>query len=91
LDPGLTDVAGRAEAGDRFGSALSSVQLTTVEDDEDVVWSVTMVTVPGEDVGGVPNAGIGYLGVAPGARSVPLVPPVLQRGAGRDMAPMQIG
>ena len=85
------DVAGAVERGDRFGAALSSVQLTTAEDDDDLVWPVTLVTVPGEDVNGVADAGIAYLGVAPGAGSVALVPPILQAGAGLGMVPMQVG
>lgn len=84
-------VVGRAEAGDRFGAALSSVVLTRLQNDEDSVWSLTLLTVPREDVGSVPDAGMAYLGVAPGARSIALVPPVLQAGAGIGMVPMQIG
>lgn len=84
-------VAGRAERGDRFGTASSSVLLTSIEDDFDVVWRVAMTTVPREDVGGVADAGMAYLGVAPGARSIALVPPVRQAGAGLGMVPMQIG
>jgi hypothetical protein len=84
-------VAGRAERGDRFGTASSSVLLTSIEDDFDVVWRVAMTTVPREDVGGVADAGMAYLGVAPGARSIALVPPVRQVGAGLGMVPMQIG
>lgn len=83
-------VAGGAERGDRFGAGLSSVRLTTPQDDFDPVWSVTMVTVPREDIGAVADAGMAYLGVAPGEGSVALVPPVLQAGAGLDMVPMQI-
>lgn len=78
-------VAGTAERGDRFGAALSSVQLATP-----TAWSVTMVTVPREDIGSVADAGMAYLGVAPGSGSVALVPPVLQTGAGLGMATMQI-
>jgi hypothetical protein len=86
-----TGVAGGVERGDRFGATLSSVQLTTPEDDDDLVWPVTLVTVPREDVNGVVDAGIAYLGVAPGVGSVALVPPTLQAGAGLGMVPMQVG
>jgi hypothetical protein len=37
------------------------------------------------------DAGMAYLGVAPGLGSVALVPPRAQRGAGIGMVPMQIG
>ena len=57
-------VAGTAEGGDRFARALSWVQLTTLEDDDDLVWAVTLVAVPGEDVGSITDAGMAYLGYA---------------------------
>ncbi len=83
-------VSGVVERGDRFGSRLSSVQLTTEVDDGDLIWPVVLVTVPNEDVGSVADAGLAYLGVAPGAGSVVLVPPVLQSGAGLGLVPMTI-
>jgi hypothetical protein len=84
-------VPGVAERGDRFGAAVSSVELTRIINDTDLVWPVTLVTVPGEQIGNADDAGMAYLGVAPGARSVQLVPPVLQAGAGIGMVPMQTG
>ena len=84
-------VADRAEAGDRFGAAVSAVQLARAVDDEDLAWPVTLVTVPRENVAGVDDAGIAYLGVVPGVGSVQLVPPVLQAGAGVGMFPMRMG
>jgi len=83
-------VSGAVERGDRFGAAASWVQLDRGEDDDDVVWPVLMLTVPGEDVGSVVNAGMAYLGLAPGKGSVPLTPPSLQAGAGDGMVGMQI-
>jgi hypothetical protein len=82
-------VAGAAESGDRFGTAAASVLLTSEEIDDDHPWLLNLITVPREDVGGVADAGMAYLGVAPGAKSIALTPPVLQAGAGLDMAPMQ--
>jgi hypothetical protein len=84
--PGVT---GEVEPGDRFGAALSSIQLTTLEDDFDVIWSVVLATVPREDRGSTVDAGMAHLGVPPGARSVGLLPPVVQTGAGPEMAPMR--
>ncbi len=84
-------VAGAAERGDRFATDASAVILTRMEDDDDSVWFQNLVTVPREDVGGVVDAGMAYLGFAPGAKSVALTPPVSQRGAGLDMAPMRLG
>jgi hypothetical protein len=83
--------AGTPESGDRFGEQLSWVQLHIESDDEDSAWPVMLATVPGEDVGSVADAGIAYLGYPPGSVSVELVPPVLQRGAGLGMVPMQVG
>ena len=83
-------VSGAVENGDRFGATASWVQLARGEDDEDVVWPVLLLTVPGEDVGSVADAGMAYLGVAPGAGSIPLTPPTLQPGAGVGMVGMQI-
>ena len=85
------DVVGRAERGDRFGTAATSIVLTTLEDDDDSIWFQNLVTVPREDVDGVADAGMAYLGFAPGAGSIALTPPVLQAGAGLGMAPMQLG
>ena len=83
-------VAGVAESGDRFGTAAASILLTTLEDDDDSIWFQNLVTVPREDVSGVADAGMAYLGFAPGAESIALIPP-LQTGGGLDMAPMQLG
>ena len=82
-----TGTSGAPEKGDRFGAAMSSVLLTNIEDDDDVVWEVTLVTVPREDSGGVVDAGLAYLGYAPGAVAVPLSMPVKQTGAGIGMVP----
>ena len=84
-------MAGTAESGDRFGTAAASVLLTSEEIDDDHPWLLNLITVPREDVSGVADAGMAYLGVAPGATSIALTPPVLQSGAGLDMAPMQFG
>ena len=81
-------VAGNGETGDRFAARLSSVELTTPEDDTDLVWPVVLLTVPGEDVEGVVDAGMAYIGYAPGKVSVPLNLP-RQAGAGIGMVPMQ--
>lgn len=81
--------SGTAECGDRFGAGVSSVLLAVLESDVDTVWPVTMVTVPREDLRGRSDVGMAYLGYPPGRGSVPLVPPVLQAGAGRGMAPMR--
>ncbi len=82
-------VAGRAESGDRFGARASSVVLTDLEDDDDSIWDILLVTVPGEDVGDVEDAGLAYLGVAPGMNSVRLKMPVTQTRAGVGMVPMR--
>ena len=85
-------VSGVAEAGDRFGAQISDVKLTSeIDDDSTEVWPQLVVTVPREDVSGVANAGMAYIGYTPGAVSVSLVPPVLQAGAGIGMAPMRLG
>ena len=84
-------VYGTAERGDRFGTAATSILLTRLEDDDDSIWFQNLVTVPREDVKGVADAGMAYLGFSPGAGSIALTPPVLQAGAGLDMAPMQFG
>ncbi len=81
-------VAGSGETGDRFAARLSSVELTTPEDDTDLVWPVVLLTVPGEDVDGVDDAGMAYIGYAPGRVSVPLNLPQQAR-AGIGMVPMQ--
>ena len=82
------DVAGKGETGDLFAARLSSVQLTTPEDDTDLVWPVLLLTVPREDVHGVVDVGVAYLGYAPGKVSVPLNLP-RQARAGIGMVPMQ--
>jgi hypothetical protein len=84
-------VRGIAERSDRFGAGVSSVELTRIINDDDLVWPITLVTVPGEQIGTAASAGLAYLGVAPGARSVQLVPPVLQAGPGIGMVPMKTG
>lgn len=84
-------VTGVPERGDRFGAMASAVELTALEDDDDVLWAVNLVTVPGEDLGSVTDAGMAYLGFTPGKGSVALVPPVAQTGAGLSMVPMQVG
>ena len=83
-------VTGTAERGDRFGTAATSILLTTPEDDDDSIWLQNLVTVPREDVSDVTDAGMAYLGFAPGAVSIALTPPELQAGAGLGMAPMQL-
>ena len=82
------DVAGKGETGDRFAARLSSVQLTTPGDDTDLVWPVVLLTVPREDVHGVADVGMAYLGYAPGKASIPLNLP-RQARAGIGMVPMQ--
>lgn len=84
-------VAGAAERGDRMATTMSAVLLTRLEDDDDSIWFQNLVTVPREDVGSVTDAGLAYLGYAPGAVSVVLTPPVLQTGAGLGLVPMQFG
>ena len=84
-------VVGAAESGDRFGTSATSILLTDLEDDDDSIWFQNLVTVPRENVSGVADAGMAYLGFAPGAGSIALTPPVLQAGAGVGMAPMQLG
>jgi len=50
-----------------------------------------LVAVPGEDRGSVADAGMAYLGLAPGTgRSVQLLPPDPQRGGWLSMVPMRI-
>ena len=90
MRPDAADVAGKGETGDRFAARLSSVQLTTPEDDTDLVWPVVLLTVPREDVQGVVDVGMAYLGYAPGKVSVPLNLP-RQARAGIGMVPMQDG
>ncbi len=84
------NVSGKAETGDRFAARLSSIPLTSPEDDDDLVWDVVLVTVPGEDLGDVVDAGLAYLGYAPGQVAVPLKPPTPQVGAGAGMVPMKV-
>ncbi|CAN5196013.1 hypothetical protein BH09ACT10_BH09ACT10_07760 [soil metagenome] len=79
-------VNGKAERGDAFGSSLSGVQLTTVQEDDDVVWAILLATAPGENSGSVSDSGTATLGGGPGHTSVPLSPPVVQKHAGRGMA-----
>ena len=88
VDAELADVAGKSETGDLFAARLSSVQLTTPEDDTDLVWPVLLLTVPREDVHGVVDVGMAYLGYAPGKVSVPLNLP-RQARAGIGMVAMQ--
>jgi hypothetical protein len=79
-------VYGRAETGDAFGSHLAGIQLARVEDDEDTVWAVALVTVPGENDGTTSNSGMAHLGTPPDdAGSVPLIPPTVQARAGEGM------
>lgn len=84
-EPGTT---GAAERGDRLGAALASVDLTRIIDDDHVTWQVVLATVPGEDIGAVPDVGAAYVGV-PGSTPVLLLPPFSQPGAGAGMAPMR--
>ena len=68
--------------------AMSSVLLTTLEDDDDLIWAGHPVTVPREDVDGVKDVGLAYLGYPPGAAiAVPLSIPVKQAGAGSAWSP----
>jgi hypothetical protein len=83
-------VSGRAEAGDRFGSGLEGSQLATLVLDEDSVWGLALVTVPGEDIGRVRDSGMAHLGLAPGGGSVPLVPPRAQTGSGQGLVGSQM-
>lgn len=80
-----TGVPDQAEAGDRFGSAVSPVGLLDAN-----AGNLLVVTVPGEDVASVPDAGLAYLGTPPGDGSVLLVMPVYQAGAGTGMTPARV-
>lgn len=81
-------VANAAERGDQAGASLSAVSLTSVVDDEDVVWQNVVITVPRENLGGAVDAGLAYVGV-PGRTTVVLAPPFRQRSAGLGMAAMR--
>ena len=81
-------VAGNGETGDRFAARLSSVELTTPEDDTDLVWPWCCSPCPGRTYEGVVDAGMAYIGYAPGRVSVPLNLPQQAR-AGIGMVPMQ--
>lgn len=83
-------VSGAAEPGDRFGSGLSQVLLTDLEDDDDTIWAIALVTVPGENLGSVADAGLAYLGYPPGQGSVVLEPPVRQTGAATGLNPFHL-
>jgi hypothetical protein len=83
-------VSGRAEAGDRFGAGLEGTQLAREVLDEDSAWGLALVTVPGEDIGAVRDSGMAHLGLAPGAGSVPLVPPRAQTGSGSGLVGSQM-
>ncbi len=83
-------VSGVVETGDRFGSRMNWLQLARPDDDFDLVFSILFVTVPGEDLSGVRDAGTAYLGAPPGRASIALTPPVLQAGAGTGMVPMAL-
>jgi hypothetical protein len=80
-----TGVPDRAEPGDRLGSDASSVGLLDAADG-----TLLVITVPGEDVAGVPDAGAAHLGAPPGEGSVLLVVPVYQTGAGLGMTPARV-
>jgi hypothetical protein len=84
-------VAGAAESGDRFGAAVTGVKLAQEVAVDEEAWEQLVVTVPREDVSGVKDAGMAYIGMAPGKGSVALVPPSLQAGAGIGMVLMQLG
>ena len=79
---------GGAETGDRFGGSVSTVLLTDYENDDDSIWPVVLTTAGREDVDGVTDAGLAYLGYPPGAVAVQLKLPVLQTGAGIGMVAM---
>jgi hypothetical protein len=73
-------VADQAEKSDRFATTASRTGLLSASDGNLVV-----VTVPGEDVSSVVDAGVAHLGGPLGDGSVLLTPPVLQAGAGLGM------
>jgi hypothetical protein len=83
------NVSGVPETNDRFGATLGHVRLARPVDDDDVSWQLAVVTVPGEDIGGVKDQGTAYVGVPQGGRSVPLNFPFSQAGAGTGMVAMQ--
>lgn len=78
---------GVAEVGDKFGSTISGLELARLEDDDDSVWRVILVTVPGEDIDGKSNAGTAHLGLP--STSVALNLPFNQTDAGIGMVPMR--
>lgn len=83
--------SGAAESGDRFATAISAVELTRLEDDDDSIWSVIIVTVPGENIGSTVDAGMAYIGLPGSGLQVPLNYPNPQAGAGIGMVPMRRG
>jgi hypothetical protein len=83
-----TGVSDAAERGDNAGAVLSAVSLTSVVDDEDVVWQSVVITVPRENRGQTVDAGRAYVSI-PGQTSVVLLPPFTQSSAGIGMAPMR--
>jgi hypothetical protein len=82
------NVPGASETNDRFGATLGHVRLARAVDDDDSSWQLAVVTVPGEDIGGVSNVGSAYVGVPQGGRSVPLNFPFSQTGTGDGMVGM---
>ncbi len=80
-------VSTAVEAGDQLGAALGWVQLTRQNDEAD--YRLVIVTVPREDLSGVTDAGLAYVGTTPGSGTVALRPPVRQTGAGIGMVPMR--
>jgi hypothetical protein len=83
--------SGRAQPGDQFGTALSSIELGSPVDDEGLELLAAIMTVPGKDVGTVADAGMAYLSASPAASSVPLAATIGQAGAGLGLTPMKIG
>ena len=81
-------VSTAVETGDQLGAALGWVQLTRANDEAD--YRLVVVTVPGEDLSGITDAGLAYVGTTPGSGTVALQPPVLQTGAGLGMVPMRM-
>jgi hypothetical protein len=83
--------SGQAQPGDRFGAALSSIDVSTDGDDEDLQFRPQIMTVPGRDLGSVDDAAMAYLLASPAARSVPLTATIGQAGACLGLTPMSMG
>ncbi len=83
--------SGRAQPGDQFGTALGAVELGSPVDDDDLELLAAIMTVPGNDLGTVADAGMAYLSASRAADSVALTATVGQAGAGLGLTPMKMG